>query len=84
LSLDPVIGAIAAGEYMDNSSIRVVEGAVDETSALLQQKWDKIFYTGNGKVARIVMAAAAKNLTPVVLELGGKSPVIVDSNSNIN
>ncbi|KAE9615272.1 putative aldehyde dehydrogenase (NAD(+)) [Lupinus albus] len=70
LSLDPVIGAIAAGnavvlkpseiapasssllakllgEYMDNSSIRVVEGAVDETSALLQQKWDKIFYTGS-------------------------------------
>ncbi|CAL5206628.1 unnamed protein product [Lathyrus oleraceus] len=107
LSLDPVIGAIAAGnavvlkpseiapatsallaklvgEYMDNSSIRVVEGAVDETSALLQQKWDKIFYTGNGRVGRIVMAAAAKHLTPVVLELGGKSPVVVDSNSNIN
>ncbi|CAK8570320.1 unnamed protein product [Lathyrus sativus] len=107
LSLDPVIGAIAAGnavvlkpseiapassallakllgEYMDNSSIRVVEGAVDETSALLQQKWDKIFYTGSGRVGRIVMAAAAKHLTPVVLELGGKSPVVVDSNSNIN
>ncbi|XP_058724525.1 aldehyde dehydrogenase family 3 member H1-like isoform X1 [Vicia villosa] len=107
LSLDPVIGAIAAGnavvlkpseiapatsallaklvgEYMDNSSIRVVEGAVDETSALLQQKWDKIFYTGNGRVGRIVMAAAAKHLTPVVLELGGKSPVVVDSKSNIN
>ncbi|KAK2399473.1 aldehyde dehydrogenase family 3 member H1 [Trifolium repens] len=106
LSLDPVIGAIAAGnvvvlkpseiapatssllakllgEYMDNSAIRVVEGAVDETTALLQQKWDKIFYTGNGKVARIVMAAAAKNLTPVVLELGGKSPVIVDSDINL-
>lgn len=106
LSLDPVIGAIAAGnavvlkpseiapatssllakllgEYMDTSSIRVVEGAVDETSALLQQKWDKIFYTGNGRVARIVMAAAAKHLTPVVLELGGKSPVVVDSNINL-
>ncbi|KAF1868833.1 hypothetical protein Lal_00048112 [Lupinus albus] len=105
LSLDPVIGAIAAGnavvlkpseiapasssllakllgEYMDNSSIRVVEGAVDETSALLQQKWDKIFYTGNGRVGRIVLAAAAKHLTPVV-ELGGKSPVIVDSNINL-
>ncbi|XP_020236515.1 aldehyde dehydrogenase family 3 member H1 isoform X1 [Cajanus cajan] len=106
LSLDPVIGAIAAGntvvlkpseiapatsslmvkllgDYMDNSCIRVVEGAVDETSALLQQKWDKIFYTGNGRVARIVMAAAAKHLTPVVLELGGKSPVVVDSNINL-
>ncbi|OIW16630.1 hypothetical protein TanjilG_01869 [Lupinus angustifolius] len=71
------------GKYMDNSSIRVVEGAVDETSALLQQKWDKIFYTGNGRVGRIVMAAAVKHLTPVVLELGGKSPVVVDSNINL-
>ncbi|KAF8023658.1 hypothetical protein BT93_F0989 [Corymbia citriodora subsp. variegata] len=106
LSLDPVVGAIAAGnavvlkpseiapatsallakllgEYMDNSSIRVVEGAVAETTALLEQKWDKIFYTGNGKVGRIVMAAAAKHLTPVVLELGGKSPVVVDSGVNL-
>lgn len=106
LSLDPVIGAIAAGnavvlkpseiapatssvlakllgEYMDVTAIRVVEGAVPETTALLEQKWDKIFYTGNGKVGRIVMAAAAKHLTPVVLELGGKSPVIVDSNINL-
>ncbi|XP_006363887.1 aldehyde dehydrogenase family 3 member H1 [Solanum tuberosum] len=103
LSLDPVIGAIAAGnavvlkpseiapatssvlakllgQYMDVSAIRVVEGAVPETTALLEQKWDKIFYTGNGKVGRIVLAAAAKHLTPVVLELGGKSPVVVDSN----
>ncbi|KAK9162291.1 hypothetical protein Syun_003193 [Stephania yunnanensis] len=106
LSIDPVIGAIAAGnavvlkpseiapatasllarvveEYLDNSAIRVVEGAVPETSALLEQKWDKILYTGNGRVGRIVMAAAAKHLTPVVLELGGKSPVVVDSNVNL-
>lgn len=41
-------------------------------------------FLGNGRVGRIVMAAAAKHLTPVVLELGGKSPVVVDSNSNIN
>ena len=69
LTLDPVIGAVAAGnavvikpsevapatssllakyvhEYMDNSAVRVVEGAVDETTALLEQRWDKIFYTG--------------------------------------
>ncbi|KAK6277309.1 hypothetical protein POUND7_017632 [Theobroma cacao] len=106
LSLDPVVGAIAAGNavvlkpseiapatasllaklvanYLDSSCIKVVEGAVSETSALLEQKWDKIFYTGNGRVARIVMAAAAKHLTPVVLELGGKSPVIVDSGINL-
>ncbi|KAK2995668.1 hypothetical protein RJ640_006128 [Escallonia rubra] len=106
LSLDPVIGAIAAGnavvlkpseiaattssllakylgEYLDSSAIKVIEGAVPETSVLLEQKWDKIFYTGNGKVGRVVLAAAAKHLTPVVLELGGKSPVIVDSNINL-
>ncbi|KAE8656329.1 hypothetical protein F3Y22_tig00117005pilonHSYRG00446 [Hibiscus syriacus] len=74
VSLDPVVGAIAA----DGSCIKVVEGAVPETSALLEQKSDKI-YTGDGRAARIVMAAAAKHLTPVVLELGGKSPAIVDS-----
>ncbi|KAF7130333.1 hypothetical protein RHSIM_Rhsim10G0128400 [Rhododendron simsii] len=101
LSLDPVIGAIAAGntvvlkpseiapatssmlaklleEYTDNSAIRVVEGAVAETSALLEQKWDKIFYTGSGRIGRIVMSAAAKHLTPVILELGGKCPAVVD------
>lgn len=102
LSIDPVIGAISAGnavvlkpselapatssllaklveEYLDNSSIRVVEGAVPETTALLEQKWDKILYTGSARVARIVMAAAAKHLTPVILELGGKCPAVVDS-----
>ncbi|KAH9691239.1 Aldehyde dehydrogenase family 3 member H1 [Citrus sinensis] len=68
---------------MDLSSIRVVEGAVAETSALLDQKWDKICYTGNSRVARIVMAAAAKHLTPVLLELGGKSPVVFDSGINL-
>lgn len=106
LSLDPVIGAIAAGnavvlkpseiapatssvlsellrQYMDNSAIRVVEGSVPQTTQLLQQKWDKIFYTGNSNVGRIVSAAAAKHLTPVVLELGGKCPVVFDSNINL-
>ncbi|KAJ6774207.1 ALDEHYDE DEHYDROGENASE [Salix purpurea] len=70
-------------KYLDCCSIKVVEGAVSETCALLEQKWDKIFYTGNGRVGRIVMAAAAKYLTPVVLELGGKSPVVVDSDIDI-
>ncbi|KAM3293703.1 hypothetical protein ACQJBY_036940 [Aegilops geniculata] len=107
LSIEPVIGAIAAGnavvlkpseiapatsslftkllpEYVDNSCIKVVEGGVTETGALLQQKWDKIFYTGNGNVARVVLAAAAKHLTPVALELGGKCPVIVDSNIDLH
>ncbi|KAG6660607.1 aldehyde dehydrogenase family 3 member H1-like [Carya illinoinensis] len=106
LSLDPVIGAISAGnavvlkpseiapatslllsklveEYLDKSAIRVVEGAVDETTALLEQKWDKILYTGSARVGRIVMAAAAKHLTPVTLELGGKCPAVVDSNIDL-
>jgi aldehyde dehydrogenase (NAD+) len=65
-------------EYLDPDAIALVEGAVDETTALLEERWDHIFYTGNGRVARVVMAAAAKHLTPVTLELGGKSPCIVD------
>lgn len=64
--------------YLDPDCIRVVEGAVDETTALLRERFDHIFYTGNGTVGRIVMRAAAEHLTPVTLELGGKSPCIVD------
>ena len=64
-------------EYLDNHCIKVVEGGVPETSALLELAWDHILYTGGGNVGRIVMAAAAKHLTPVTLELGGKSPCVV-------
>uniref|UniRef100_A0A0D9XXF5 Aldehyde dehydrogenase n=1 Tax=Leersia perrieri TaxID=77586 RepID=A0A0D9XXF5_9ORYZ len=71
-------------QYVDSTCIKVVEGGVAETTALLEQKWDKIFYTGNGKIGRIVMASAAKHLTPVVLELGGKCPVVVDSNVDLH
>src|SRR5207244_3363943 len=60
-----------------------VPGAVPETTALLEQQWDHIFFTGGTAVARVVMTAAAKNLTPVVLELGGKSPTIVHSSANL-
>ena len=70
-------------KYLDTSAVALVEGSVPETTALLDQHFNHIFYTGNGTVGRIVMAAAAKNLTPVTLELGGKSPVIVDSSANI-
>ncbi|MEM6730167.1 MAG: aldehyde dehydrogenase family protein [Myxococcota bacterium] len=69
--------------YLDTDCVAVVEGGVPETTALLEQRFDKIFYTGNGAVARIVMAAAAKHLTPVSLELGGKSPVILDGTLNM-
>ncbi|WP_372504799.1 aldehyde dehydrogenase family protein [Streptomyces telluris] len=64
--------------YLDPQAVAVVEGAVAETTALLEERFDHIFYTGNGTVGRIVMAAAARNLTPVTLELGGKSPVLVE------
>lgn len=69
--------------YLDTDAVALVEGGVPETTTLLEQKWDHIFYTGNGTVGRIVMAAAARNLTPVTLELGGKSPVIVDRTANL-
>ncbi|XP_076453251.1 aldehyde dehydrogenase family 3 member B1-like isoform X2 [Babylonia areolata] len=71
-------------KYMDQDCIKVVNGGVPETTALLAEKFDHIFYTGSSGVARIVMAAAAKNLTPVVLELGGKSPVYVDSGVDLS
>ncbi len=63
-------------KYVDSSCVKVFEGGVPETTALLEQRFDHIFYTGNGTVGRIVMTAAAKHLTPVTLELGGKSPCL--------
>ncbi|KQV09916.1 aldehyde dehydrogenase [Kitasatospora sp. Root107] len=70
-------------QYLGPDAVAVVEGAVPETTALLEQRFDHIFYTGNGAVGRIVMAAAAKHLTPVTLELGGKSPVVVDTDADL-
>ncbi|MAI78000.1 MAG: aldehyde dehydrogenase family protein [Deltaproteobacteria bacterium] len=70
-------------KYMDSDAIAIVEGGVPETTALLEQRFDHILYTGNGTVAKVVMEAAAKHLTPVTLELGGKSPCIVDRTANI-
>ncbi|MER6290142.1 aldehyde dehydrogenase family protein [Streptomyces sviceus] len=107
LLIDPIIGALAAGntvvakpsemsvhtsavasrllrEYFDADVLTVVEGGAEETTALLAQRFDHIFYTGNGTVGRIVMAAAAKNLTPVTLELGGKSPVFVAPDADVD
>lgn len=70
-------------EYMDSEAITLIEGGVEETTALLEQRFDHIFYTGNGRVARVVMEAAAKHLTPVTLELGGKSPCIVHADADV-
>ncbi|MFD0277391.1 aldehyde dehydrogenase family protein [Kitasatospora sp. NPDC127111] len=69
--------------YLDPEAVAVVEGGVPETTALLEQRFDHIFYTGNGTVGRIVMTAAAKHLTPVTLELGGKSPVVVEPGADL-
>jgi aldehyde dehydrogenase (NAD+) len=69
--------------YLDPSAIAIVEGGVPQTTKLLEQQFDHIFYTGNGTVGRIVMQAAAQHLTPVTLELGGKSPVIIDESANV-
>lgn len=64
--------------------ITVMEGEVETAQALLEQKFDHIFFTGGTRVGQIVMAAAAKQLTPVTLELGGKSPCIVDKAVNLS
>ena len=70
-------------EYLDPSAVAVVTGGAPETQTLLDQRFDHIFYTGGGRVGRIMMKAAAENLTPVTLELGGKSPCIVDSDVDL-
>ena len=70
-------------KYMDEECFRVVTGGVPETTSLLEQKFDLIFYTGSAAVGKIVMTAAAKHLTPVILELGGKSPVYVADDADL-
>ncbi|XP_063002549.1 aldehyde dehydrogenase family 3 member A2 isoform X2 [Elgaria multicarinata webbii] len=107
LVMQPLIGAIVAGnavvvkpsevsehtsklfetllpQYIDKDLYPVVTGAVLETTELLKQRFDHILYTGNGHVGKIVMAAASKHLTPVTLELGGKSPCYIDKDCNID
>ncbi len=71
-------------KYLDNRVVKVVQGGVAETTKLLEQRFDHIIYTGNGMVAKIVMSAAAKYLTPVTLELGGQCPVFVDAKNDID
>jgi aldehyde dehydrogenase (NAD+) len=63
--------------------VAVVEGAADMAEALLRRKWDHIFFTGSTAVGQVVMEAAARHLTSVTLELGGKSPVIVDRSADL-
>ena len=70
-------------ETFEERYIAVVQGNRLVNTSLLEQRWDIIFFTGSPALARTVMAAAAKNLTPVVLELGGKSPCIIDKTADI-
>ncbi|XP_059524470.1 aldehyde dehydrogenase family 3 member A2 isoform X3 [Myotis daubentonii] len=107
LTMQPLIGAIAAGnaviikpselsentanilaellpQYLDQDLYVMVKGGVEETTELLKQRFDHILYTGSTAVGKIVMAAAAKHLTPVTLELGGKSPCYIDKDCDLD
>lgn len=106
LSMEPLIGAIAAGNcvilkpsaYAPHVSkllkkmmeqtcrkehVSVVEGGRAENTQLLEQRFDKIFFTGSVNVGKLVMSKASAHLTPVTLELGGKSPCIIDKSANV-
>ncbi|KAH9916496.1 aldehyde dehydrogenase [Amylocystis lapponica] len=65
-------------KYLDPEMFAVVNGGIPQTTKILDLQWDHILYTGGGRVAKIVSAAAAQHLTPVSTELGGKSPVVID------
>jgi aldehyde dehydrogenase (NAD+) len=66
-------------QYLDTDCYKVMCGGIATTTSILNQRWDKIFFTGSGNVGKVVLQAAVKNMTPVALELGGKSPTIIDS-----
>ncbi|OCH93073.1 NAD-aldehyde dehydrogenase [Obba rivulosa] len=70
-------------QYLDPELYRVINGGIPETTKILELPWNHILYTGNGRVAKIVLQAAAKHLTPVSTELGGKCPVIIDENCDL-
>ncbi|XP_035788819.1 aldehyde dehydrogenase, dimeric NADP-preferring-like isoform X7 [Anopheles albimanus] len=70
-------------KYLDGDCYRVVTGGPKETSELLKEKFDYVFYTGSGRVGKIVHQACSEHLTPCTLELGGKSPCYLDSTANI-
>lgn len=70
-------------ETFDEEYIAVVQGNRDVNTALLAERYDIIFFTGSPALGRVVMRAAAEHLTPVVLELGGKSPVVIDSTADV-
>jgi aldehyde dehydrogenase (NAD+) len=70
-------------QYMDRDTVAIMAGGADTCTALLAERFDHIFFTGGSRVGQVVMEAAAKHLTPVTLELGGKSPCIVAADANL-
>jgi aldehyde dehydrogenase (NAD+) len=71
-------------ETFEPAFVAAVEGGVETSQRLLAEKWDHIFFTGGSAIGRVVMEAAAKHLTPVTLELGGKSPCLVDEDTDLD
>lgn len=71
-------------KYLDPTAIKIVTGGPAETATILEHKFNHIFFTGSSKVARYITAAAAKHLTPTVLELGGQGPAIVTASANVD
>ncbi|KAI1783576.1 NAD-aldehyde dehydrogenase [Ganoderma leucocontextum] len=70
-------------QYLDPDLYHVIQGAIPETTKVLEFRWDHILYIGNARVARIISAAASKHLTPLTLELGGKNPVVIDPKTDL-
>lgn len=75
---------VMIAEIFDSNYVAVIHGGRETNTLLFKQRFDIIFFTGSPKVGKVVMKAASENLTPVVLELGGKSPCIVDASANID
>lgn len=70
-------------KVFDKNHVKVIEGGIEVSKQLLEERWDYIFFTGSVSVGKVVAKAAAKNLTPVTLELGGKNPCIIDETANL-
>lgn len=71
-------------KYMDPECFKVVEGGPDVSKAVGQEEFDVVFFTGSTEKGKLVAQAAAKNLTPCILELGGKCPVVVSDSAKAN